>query len=82
VINISENIIKTITVLQRSHQVNMKVRKMSLGNGDGLRHKAGVAMDLALLAAQAGARSGGDVVGSLRHTNLDETMRWEASLPG
>ncbi len=35
----------------------------------------------AVLAAKASAHPGGDVVGQPSQTNLDETMRWEASLP-
>ncbi len=35
-INSSKNIIKIITVLRRAHQINKEVRKMPLGDGDGL----------------------------------------------
>jgi hypothetical protein len=37
--------------------------KLPLRDGDGLRQQAGVAMDLALLAVQAGFCPAGDVVG-------------------
>ncbi len=62
-INDGKNIIKTITVLQGSHQINMNVRKTSLWDGDGLGGQAGVAVDPATLAGQALVDPGGDVAG-------------------
>ncbi len=41
----------------------MKVSKLSLRDGDGLQQQAGVAVDLAMLAVQAGPRPVGDAVG-------------------
>ncbi len=41
----------------------MEVSKLPLRDGDGLRHQAGVAVDLVPLAVQAGSRSVGDVIG-------------------
>jgi hypothetical protein len=41
----------------------VKVSKPLLSDGDGLRQQAGMAVDLALLAVQAGSRPIGDVVG-------------------
>jgi hypothetical protein len=55
--------IKIITELQGSHQINMKVRKTSLWDGDGLGGKTGVAVDIAPLAGQALVGPGGDVTG-------------------
>ncbi len=43
--------------------MNMKVRKRSMRDGDGLRCQVGVVMDLALLAAKATVGPGGDVIG-------------------
>ncbi len=42
-INDSKTIIKTVTVLQRSHQINIEVRKTLVWDGDGLGGQAGVA---------------------------------------
>ncbi len=53
------------------------VSKPLLKDGDGLRQQAGVVVDLALLAVQAGSRPIGDVVGeptpdkSRRHKMLE-----------
>ncbi len=41
----------------------MEVSKLPLRDGNGLRQQAGVVVDLALLAVQAGSRPDGDVVG-------------------
>ncbi len=41
----------------------MEVSKPLLRDGDGLRQQASVAVDLALLAVQAGSRPAGDVIG-------------------
>ncbi len=60
----------------------MQVRKTPLWDGDGEGGQACVAVDLAPLAGQTPAGPGGDVAGHPRHTNLDEIIRREASLPG
>jgi hypothetical protein len=41
-----------------------------------------VPADLAPLAGQTLAGPGGDLLDNPHHTNLDEIMQWEASLPG
>jgi hypothetical protein len=58
-----QNVVATITVLLRAHQVNVEMSKLPLRDGDGLRQQAGVAVYLALLAEQAGSCPVGDVVG-------------------
>jgi hypothetical protein len=61
----------------------MKVRTTSLRDGDGLGGQARVAVDLALLAGQTPGGPGAVMsLESPRHTNLDEIIRREASLPG
>jgi hypothetical protein len=40
----------------------VKESKLSLRDGDGLQQQGGVAVDLALLAVQAGSRPCGDVI--------------------
>ncbi len=62
-INDGANKIKIITVLVGAHQINMKVRKTSLRDGDGLGGQACVAVDLALLAGQTPTGPGSDVAG-------------------
>jgi hypothetical protein len=62
-INNGKNIIKTITVLQWDHQINMKMRKTPLRDGDREGDQACVAVDLAPRAGQTTAGSGGDVAG-------------------
>jgi hypothetical protein len=54
---------KTATILQWSHQINVKMRKMSLQDRDWLGLQVHVGMDLGLLAVEAGSRPGGDVAG-------------------
>jgi hypothetical protein len=61
--SIMENIIKLITVLQKAHQINMQVRKMPLGDGDGEGDQACVAVDLSLLAGQTPTGPAGDIAG-------------------
>ncbi len=60
-INNSKNVIKIITVLQRAHQINMKVRKTPLWDGDGVGGQGCVAVDLAPLAGQTPVGLGGVV---------------------
>jgi hypothetical protein len=60
----------------------MEVRKTPLGDGDGLGNQACEALDLALLAGQTPVGPSGDVAGKTGHTNLDEIIRQEVSLPG
>ncbi len=55
--------VATIAVLLRAHQVDVEVSKPPLRDGDGLWQQASVAVDLALLAVQAGYRPVGDVIG-------------------
>jgi hypothetical protein len=58
------------------------MRKTPLQDGDGLGGQACVPADLAPLAGQTLAGPGGDLLDNPHHTNLDEIMQWEASLPG
>ncbi len=60
----------------------MKVRKTSLRDGAGLGGQVCVAVEIALLAGQIPAAQAVTSLKSLRHTNLDEIIRQEASLPG
>jgi hypothetical protein len=55
---------------------------MPVRDKDGLGGQACVAVDLAPLAGQTTAGPGSDVTGKSTHTNLDEIIRWAASLPG
>ncbi len=52
-----------ISIPSGSHQINVEMRKTPLQDGDRLRLQAGVAMNLGLLAVEAGLRPGGDVSG-------------------
>jgi hypothetical protein len=63
VINDSENEIATTTILQGSHQINVEMRKTALRDGNWLQWQEGVAVNLGLLAVEANARPGGDVIG-------------------
>jgi hypothetical protein len=57
VINDSENEIETATIMYGSHQIYVQMRKMSLRDGDWLRLRlqACVAINLDLLAVEAGS---------------------------
>jgi hypothetical protein len=58
------------------------VRKTSLQDGDGLGGQACVAVDQPCWQARILAGPDGDVLDNARHTNLDEIIQREASLPG
>jgi hypothetical protein len=71
-----------ITRLQWSHQIGVNVRDTTLWDGDQQRLKSDMAVNLALLTAEARSRPCRDVAGQ---TAPDESRRdkaTEASLPG
>jgi hypothetical protein len=52
----------------------VKVSKLLLRDGDGLRQEAGVVVELALLAVQAESRPAGDVIGEPRQTKTESLL--------
>ncbi len=62
----------------------MEVSKLLLRDGDGLWQQAGVAVDLALLAVQAGSRPAGDIIEEAApdKSRRDKTLRGEPPREG
>ncbi len=61
-----------VTRFQRSHQINVNVGEATLWDGDGQGLESDMAVNLALLAAEARSRPCRDVVGQ---TAPDESRR-------
>jgi hypothetical protein len=64
-INDCKTIVAIFAKLQWAQKVNVKIRKTSMRDGDVHRLEAGVAVDLGLLAVQAGLGSGCDILGEV-----------------
>ncbi len=65
-----------VTRFQRSHQINVDVGEATLWDGDGQGLKSDMAVNLALLAAEARSRPCRDVVGQ---TAPDKSRRYKAT---
>ncbi len=68
--------------MQRAHQIYMKVRKTPLWDRDGLGARRVWQWILPLWQARHPRAQAVTSLERPRHTNLDEIIQWEASLPG
>jgi hypothetical protein len=82
VINNGKNITAIVTILQRAHQIDVKVREPPLVDRDVQGLCPGMAMNLALLAVQAGFGPGCHILGKTVLDISRSNKPLEASLPG